>query len=424
MPKLLAPVHASIFVKLIAIMVGMAACQMLMVVVFFGFVVNPSVVGAVDRVLDVYARDIASRSLDLETARSVAREAGISISYQGPQGSWSTSAAGDGGTSAVVAPPVWPHSTHVAPGASGGTYTLSWEFGRSIRTAHDKLLVLLLALLVVVVVVAHEVIRRALRPVRLLYAAAGRLGEGDLDVVVQHQSRDELGALTDAFNRMVMRVREMIQLRDRLLLDVSHELRSPLTRMRVALALLPEGDKRARMAADVAEMEGMITGILELERLRDGRGLSLDRRDIVQIICDVAAPFADAHPGISVTMPTEPVLLDLDAEKVRILFRNILENAVKYSLPDSRPVEIAMSVEPESVIVRVADSGPGVAENDLDPIFEPFYRADRSRSRKTGGFGLGLAMCRRIIEAHGGKISAQNRPSPSRGLVMLLTFPR
>ncbi|MEW6364811.1 MAG: HAMP domain-containing sensor histidine kinase [Acidobacteriota bacterium] len=422
MPEKLATLHGSVFVKLVAIMVGMAVCLMLMVVGFFGFAVSPSVGEAVDRVLDAYAQDIASRPPDLETARVVARQAGITISYEGPQGAWTT---GDSKGTAVATPhSAWGHSRHVAAAAGGGRYTLSWEFGRSLKVAHDRLLALLLTLMIIIVLVAHGVIRRALRPVRLLYAAVGRFGEGQFDVVVERQSRDELGALTDAFNQMARRVKEMIQLRDRLLIDVSHELRSPLTRMKVALALLPEGDKRTRMEADVAEMEGMITGILELERLRDGRGLSIKRRDIVAIVRDVAGQFAETAPGVRVTTPAEPVLLDIDADKIRVLFRNLLENAVKYSLPDSRSVEITMSVEPEAVTMRVADDGPGVGAGDLEAIFEPFFRADRSRSRKTGGWGLGLAMCKRIIEAHGGRISAENQHSPSRGLVIRLTFPR
>ena len=264
MPEQLVPAHKSIFVKLLGIMVGMAACLMLMVSGFFVLVVDPGVGGAVDRVLDAYARSVAASSPDLETARRVASQAGLAISYRGPRGAWTTSSA--------EAAAHWSHAEHVAQAPDGGTYTFSWEFGRSIRSAHDKLLALLLLVMVAVVVVAHEVIRRALRPVKLLYAAAGRIGEGQLDVEVERSSSDELGALTEAFNQMARRVKEMIELRDRLLLDVSHELRSPLTRMKVALALLPENDKRDGMEADVAEMEGMITGILEIERLRDGRG--------------------------------------------------------------------------------------------------------------------------------------------------------
>jgi len=100
---------------------------------------------------------------------------------------------------------------------------------------------------------------------------------------------------------------------------------------------------------------------------------------------------------------------------------NLLENVVKYSLPDSRPIEVSAAIEASSVVVQVADDGPGVPEEDLSSLFEPFFRVDRSRSRKTGGYGLGLSICKRIMEAHGGTIAAAN--NPGRGASFTLTFP-
>jgi signal transduction histidine kinase len=418
--------HRSIFVKLLAIMVVMALCLMFMVTAFFAFIVNPGVEEAVDRVLEVYGDTVASRSPDFAEARTIAQRIGITIAYRGPQGAWTTDRERPDGwddrgeTPASLA--VWAHGGHSAPARDGGTYFFAWKFGHTIRAAHDKLALFLLLLMVAVVVAAHEVLRRALRPVRLLYAGVARISDGDFDVAVPRQSRDELGALTDAFNQMARRVKEMIALRDQLLLDVSHELRSPLTRMKVALALVPEGEKRRRMEADVAEMEAMITSILELERLRDGRGVRLERRDIVPIVREVAMQFRGVPPGVDVTTPSTAVELEIDAERIRTLLRNLLDNAVKYRLPDSRPVTVTVEGRPDALVLRVSDDGPGIAPSDLGNIFEPFYRADHSRSKKTGGYGLGLSMCRRIVEAHGGTISAQH--NPGRGATMVATFPR
>jgi signal transduction histidine kinase len=176
------------------------------------------------------------------------------------------------------------------------------------------------------------------------------------------------------------------------------------------------------MEADVAQMEALVTGILELERLRDGRGVHLERGDLIPLVHQVAAPFREGFPGVRVSAPSEPVELDLDAERVRMLLRNALDNAAKYSLPDSRPVEIAVVPLGQVVEVRIRDDGPGIAEADLANVFEPFFRADRSRSRKTGGYGLGLSMCRRIVEAHGGRIVAEN--NPGRGLSIVVSLPR
>ena len=121
--------------------------------------------------------------------------------------------------------------------------------------AHVALLVVLLLVMAAVVLTGHAVLKRLLRPLRALSDGVARLSAGELDVVLPNCTRDEFGRLTDAFNQMVGRVREMIGARDQLLLDVSHELRSPVTRMKVALELLPDGEHRTRMAADVAEME-------------------------------------------------------------------------------------------------------------------------------------------------------------------------
>jgi signal transduction histidine kinase len=100
---------------------------------------------------------------------------------------------------------------------------------------------------------------------------------------------------------------------------------------------------------------------------------------------------------------------EVDGDKVRTVLRNLLENAVKYSLADSEPVEVVLKKSEGSVIVTVADDGPGIPEEDLPSLFEPFFRVDRSRSKKSGGYGLGLSLCKRIVEAHGGQIEVANR---------------
>src|SRR5262249_3687894 len=148
-------------------------------------------------------------------------------------------------------------------------------------------------LVAMVVFVGHGVLKRLLLPVRLLGDGVARLSEGHLDVVVPKRSSDEFGGLTDAFNRMVGRVKDMIRARDQLLLDVSHELRSPLTRLKLALELVDDGAMKSRMAADLVEMELMIGELLELERLRDGAGLKTTRQNLVLVLDYVAKSFQD-----------------------------------------------------------------------------------------------------------------------------------
>ena len=233
-------------------------------------------------------------------------------------------------------------------------------------------------------------------------------------------SCNEFGALTDTFNKMVGRVKQMIQGRDQLLLDVSHELRSPLTRLKVALALLPDDENRVGMMGDLNEMEAMITELLELERMREGRGLRRERQDVVPVLREVVEVYNSGPPGVRFLAPPSEMWLDIDREKIRIVLRNLLENARKFSLPDSQPIEITFEEEAGAILVHVRDDGPGIPESDLPNLFEPFYRVDRSRSRKTGGYGLGLSICKRVMEAHGGSISVTN--NPGRGASFVMTF--
>lgn len=289
------------------------------------------------------------------------------------------------------------------------------------HAVHVKLLWLLLFLMMAVVLTAYSFQKRLLRPVQSLDDGVKRLSAGHLDFVLPVLTHDEFGALTGAFNQMVRRVKQMIRARDQLLLDVSHELRSPLTRMKVALALLPEDENRAGMAADLNEMEAMITELLELERLRDGRGIRCERQDLVPILRELAKSYEQTSPGICFAGIPPEILLDIDGEKIRTVLRNVFENAAKYSLPNSRPVEIFAEQNGERVVVRISDDGPGIPDADISNLFEPFFRVDRSRSKKTGGYGLGLSICKRIMEAHVGSIIAQNNAGG--GASFILTLP-
>jgi signal transduction histidine kinase len=421
-----AAVHRSVFGKLVLIMLVMALCLIGMVAGFFVVVVNPTVGASVERMLGDYTRRIAVDSPDLEEARRLAARLDIGIRYEGPEGGWTTDETLPTLAEAVEASghrigSSLGHGLYVATAPNGGRYLLGWRFGRRTKAAHDKLLVLLLASMVAVFFAAHLVLSRALGPLRALQQGVARLSAGDLDVVLENRTRDEFGALTGAFNRMAGRVKEMVQARDQLLLDVSHELRSPLTRLKVALALLPDSGKKEQAEADVAEMEAMITELLEFERLRDGRALRVTREDLVALLREAARAYENGSPGVGVTASPAEILLDLDVDGVRTVLRNLIGNAAKYSLPDSRPIEVSAVRRGDTLVVRVVDDGPGIPEGDLPRLFEPFFRVDRSRSRRTGGYGLGLSICKRIVEAHGGTISAAN--NSGRGACFTLTFP-
>jgi signal transduction histidine kinase len=417
--------HRSVVARLVLVMLVMALCLMGLVVGFFLRFVNPALTAAVERTLGDDARRIAASSPGLDEARRLASQLDLQIRYEGPGGGWTTdpslptvaeAQAGTGESDFTTA-----YSRYVVDAPNGGRYLFAWEFGRTTRAAHDRMLMWLLALMLAVFAAAHVVFRRALRPLGALQEGVARMSAGDLDVSLPNLTRDEFGVLTDAFNGMAARVRQMVVSRDQLLLDVSHELRSPLTRLKVALALLPDSAKKAQAESDVAEMGAMIGELLEFERLREGRTRPLTHADLGQVLHEAARPWQEGPPGVRVLVSPPEIPVAVDVHGVRTVLRNLLGNAVKYSLPDSRPVELSLTRTQSALVLRVVDDGSGIPEADLARVFDPFFRVDRSRSRKTGGYGLGLSICKRIVEAHGGRIEASN--NPGRGACFTLTFP-
>lgn len=423
MPERNRRVRVSIFARLLTIMIIMAVTLLLIVGFFFVLFVFPSATAEAERAFEHFSRGIAATSPDYPTAKALSNRVNVEIRYEGPRGSWTTD-AGVPGVSDVRegrAESWLGHRFHLEPAADGGSYVFVWDYTEHLRGIHNKFLLLLLLLMTGVVCTAYAFQRRLLRPVRLLDEGVERLSKGDFNASVAVVTRDEFGALTETFNTMVGRVRQMIQARDQLLLDVSHELRSPLTRLKVALALLPEDENRAGMAGDLKEMEAMITELLELERIREGRGICRERQDLVAVLREAVEVYEDEPPRVHLVLPHRQVFLEMDREKIKTVLRNLLENARKYSLEDSQPVVIAVEEDAGSIVVRVSDDGPGIPEADMPNLFEPFYRVDRSRSRKTGGYGLGLSISKRIMEAHGGSIVATN--NIGRGATFILTLP-
>lgn len=417
-------VRQSVFTKLLAIMLAMAAVLLVLVLAFVLLYLGPVMNASIDGVVHEYMHTVATTAPTYERAKEISDRLDVQTRYEGPGGTWAT----DDTLPTIAEARRHERGTfsgrhyYVTSAPNGGTYLFAWKLSERMRTAHLVVPGVVLLLIATVVFAAHGVLKRLLLPLRWLGDGVGRLSEGDLDVAVPTRSGDEFGTLTDAFNRMVGRIKDMIRARDQLLLDVSHELRSPVTRLKVARELVADPDMKARMAADLAEMEIMIDELLELERLRDGRGISTARQDVVSLLGEVARNYDDRPPSVRVVPATPEILVDIDRDRMRMVIRNLLENAVKYSLPDSRPVELSAMQNGQHVVIRVSDDGPGIPERDMPNLFDPFFRVDRSRSKKTGGYGLGLSIAKRIVEAHGGTIAAEN--TGSRGASFVVTLPK
>jgi two-component system, OmpR family, sensor kinase len=302
-------------------------------------------------------------------------------------------------------------------------------------------LIVALALLVVAVA-TRPLAQRISRPIERLTAAARRLGGGDLSARAPtdgtHARRaDEMTELTRTFNEMAERVERLVRAEKDLLANVSHELRSPLARIRVALALLPRGAADDRRLGDVerdlAELDRLIEDVLTTARL-DATGLptrvgAFDARALLLELTERAR-----HDPLTATVPVsvEPgpsVMLTADEALVRRALWNLVENAAKYGVP---PITLSIAEDAERVVFAVTDHGEGVAAADRERVFAPFYRGDAARTpaadgESRRGVGLGLTLARRVAEVHAGTIAiapAQESDGRSRGCRVTLAIPR
>ena len=368
---------------------------------------------------------------DLDRAKNITHQLTFEIRYEGPNLSWSTSES-------LFPPPqlkweVLQDSPKIQVGEDRGRrfFILNQEEGRFIfELGHGfnwevldmGAVVRLVTLLTAILAGAYLLIRWILSPVRGLTEGVREVGKGNLDHRISLDRSDELGELAKAFNAMTDRIRTMLRAKEQLMLDVSHELRSPLTRMKVALESLSENATKKSIREDVAEMETMVTEVLKTARSHYMQGqLNLQRVDIAELLKGALSTFKGQPPGVQVIKMSDRVELSVDPDRVKTAVKNLLDNALKYSFNSSEPVKVSLERSPSYTIIRIQDNGVGIPEDEIPYIFEPFYRVDKSRSKDTGGYGLGLSLCKTIMEAHHGKIEVES--APERGTIVSLLFP-
>lgn len=291
-----------------------------------------------------------------------------------------------------------------------------------------QLLVLLLAsFLVISLGLATVIGLSAARQVRELAHAARRLEAGDFDARVAVPSTDELADLAVAFNRMseelgnaFARERAHEQGRRDLVAAISHDLRTPLAAMRAMLEAIADGivhDEETvsmyhqRMRDEVDHLSHLIDDLFELSRLDAGQ-LPLDPSpiDVAELLSDTTAglvPKARQHGVELEVRPPEGAIVHADAIQIQRVLVNLIENAIRYTRPGGS-ICVSACPQGDGVAISVTDSGEGIAAEDLPHIFDRFYRGEKSRARQTGGAGLGLAISKAIVEAHGGRIRVEN----------------
>jgi signal transduction histidine kinase len=279
-----------------------------------------------------------------------------------------------------------------------------------------------LALLLGLVVAAYVYVRRLLRPLDDIRDGAERFGRGAFDQPIPLRRRDELGELAERINTMAQDIEGMLDAKRALLLALSHELRSPLTRARLNAELLPDapegGGERAALLRDLGEMRDLISDLLESERLASPHAaLQREPVDLAALVHETVAEVPGADVVELDIAPGLPVL-SLDRTRVRLLLRNLLDNALRYSAGAARPPCVRLQPQDGGVLLDVRDFGPGVDEAQLARLTEPFYRTDSARQRATGGVGLGMYLCRLVAQAHGTQLELRHA-GPGLGVSVL-----
>lgn len=288
---------------------------------------------------------------------------------------------------------------------------------RPYRALVDYVLRIYLLRIVVVVVVALLAVRLAMRPLARMASAADALGKDLQSPPLPLDGPREVRQAAQAFNAMQQRIADGVAERTRFFAAVSHDLRTPITRLRLRSEMLEPEALRDKFRRDLQEMEAMVTATLDMLTGADARG-ERQALDINALVQGVAQDLGEAH-GVHIPITGRALRpLDCYPHSLRRCLQNLLENALRYG----RDAELHISDSDDLLRIAVLDRGPGIAQEQLAQVLEPFYRMEASRNAGSGGFGLGLSIADAVAKAHGGRIVLGNREGG--GLEAVLELPR
>jgi two-component system sensor histidine kinase BaeS len=288
-----------------------------------------------------------------------------------------------------------------------------------------------LLMLLVAIAISLPLARLLVRPLRKLAAATGHLSSGHYDVRVPVESDDEFGHLSRDFNALALSLDKNEQARRQFVADISHELRTPLSILGGEIEAIQDGiqelslESIGSLQVEVYRINRLVDDLYQLA-LSDVGALAYRKSEVnvVEIITEtinrVTSQFEERRVTLTVFIPKEPLLVFADAERLTQLFDNVLNNSQKYT-DSGGTLDITVEQAHGAVTINFKDSEPGVLEEERGKLFDRLYRVEGSRNRGTGGAGLGLAICRNIVEAHEGEIEALN--SPLGGVWIRITLP-
>ena len=365
--------------------------------------------------VELMQRDLGSPPL-LENATRMTADAPVDIHVFGPGEPWTTapiqldrsllpaesSQPGPGGYR------IWRIDERLYLHLRDGRHDIYFEVhDPGIDAPVSDFALFILAAILAVLVLIYITTRLLFAPIDDIEEGVRRIATGDLAHRISKRRNDQLGALTDSINDMAYRISNMLEAKRQFLLGVSHELRSPLTRIRVNLALLERSRTRRAIDADIGAMDALIGELLESERLNSPHRVIQPKLTAVSEL--VEELLADEFPDQPVSQSLDEFNAEVDQARFRLLLRNLVQNALKYNRRGT-PVEVSLAMRSPGFELRVRDHGQGIAREHIPLLTEPFYRVDPSRRRLTGGYGLGLYLCNMIVRAHLGQMRIDSEP--------------
>jgi signal transduction histidine kinase len=280
-----------------------------------------------------------------------------------------------------------------------------------------RLLIALLVMVAMVAAVTAWAVRRMTAPLAALAIAADRLGR-DVDAPsLPETGSAEIRRASHAFNTMQTRLRRLVDNRTQMLAAISHDMRTQLMLLRLRAETVEEADERDKLLATIGEMEGMLTATLSFAR-DEAANETRRRSDLGALLASIVDDMAEAGLPVTLVQCAESVIVECKPQALRRAIINLIDNAIKYG----GSAHAALAATSGTVEIRIDDSGPGIPEAELARVVQPFYRLESSRSRNTGGMGLGLAIAASIVEAHGGELRLTN--CDAGGLRASIVLPR
>jgi signal transduction histidine kinase len=255
-----------------------------------------------------------------------------------------------------------------------------------------------------IVAIIALTVRRLTRPLRELAAAADRLGRGEDVEALAETGPSEVRGTIHAFNVMQDRLTRFVRDRTRMLGAISHDLRTPITSLRIRAEFIDDDENREKMIETLDEMQGMVEATLAFARDEASREAAA-RIDLGGFIDAVAEDYRDMGQPVTFVPPAARIVVSCRPLNLKRALRNLIDNAVRYG----GNAQLALEVAGSSVRIVISDTGPGIPDDRLKDVFEPFVRIEESRSEETGGIGLGLSIARSIVHAHGGTLELSNR---------------